>query len=145
MIQTVDDVLRSVNLYSDGRLYRLLKLPPSAITLAAGIVADIERPYCALIVDKDEVTLLMPDEARADFRARLRQAEASEQAYRLITLDVALAPDLVGLIARLAAALAAVEIPILAFAAYSRDHLLVLAEDFDKAMRTLSDLQKESA
>ena len=145
MIQTVDDVLRSVNLCSDGRLYRLLKLPPGAITLAAGIVAEIGQPYCALIVDKDEVTLLMPDEARADFRARLRQAEASEQAYRLITLDLALAPDLVGLIARLAAALAEVEIPILAFAAYSRDHLLVPAEDFDKAMRALSDLRKESA
>ena len=117
MIQTVDDVLRSVNLYSDGRLYRLLKLPPGAITLAAGIVAEIGQPYCALIVDRDEVTLLMPDEARADFRARLRQAEASEQAYRLITLDLSLAPELVGLIARLAATLAAVEIPILAFAA----------------------------
>lgn len=145
MIQTVDDVMRNVNLYSDGRLYRLLKLPPGDIKLAAGIAADLERPYCALIVDKDEITLLMPDEARADFRARLRQAEASEQAYRLITLDLALAPSLVGLIARLAAALAAVEIPILAFAAYSRDHLLVPAADFDKAMRALSHLRKESA
>ena len=145
MSQTVDDVLRSVNLYSDGRLYRLLKLPTSAITLAAGIVAEIGQPFCALVADKDEVTLLMPDEARADFRARLRQAEAIEQAYRLITLDLALEPDLVGLIARLTEALAAVDIPILAFAAYSRDHLLVPAEDFVKAMRTLSDLHKESA
>ncbi|MYE26058.1 MAG: ACT domain-containing protein [Chloroflexi bacterium] len=145
MSQTVDDVLRSAKLYSDGRLYRLVKLPQRAITLAAGIVAEIGRPYCALIVDKDEVTLLMPDEARADFRARLRQAQASERAYRLITLDLALDPELVGLIARLAAALAAVDIPILAFAAYSRDHLLVPAEDFDKAMRALSNLHKESA
>ena len=145
MSQTVDDVLRSAILYSDGRLYRLLKLPTSAIALAAGIVAEIGQPFCALVADKDEVTLLMPDEARADFRARLRQAEASEQAYRLITLDLALDPDLVGLIARLTEALAAVDIPILAFAAYSRDHLLVPAVDFDKAMRTLSDLHKESA
>lgn len=144
MIQTVDDVLRSANLYSDGLLYRLVKLPPSAITLAAGIVAEIGQPFCALVADKDEVTLLMPDKARADFRARLRQAAASEQAYRLITLDLPLEPDLVGLIARLAAALAAVDIPILAFAACSRDHLLVPAEDFDKAMRALSDLHKES-
>ena len=143
MMQTFDDVLRSANLYSDGRLYRLLKLPPSAITLAAGIVAEIGKPYCSMIVDKDEITLLLPDTARADFRARLRQAQASEQAYRLITLDVPLEPDLVGLIARLAAALAAVDIPILAFAAYSRDHLLVPAEDFDKAKRALSDLQAE--
>lgn len=145
MIQTVDDVLRGANLYSDGRLYRLVKLPPSAITLAAGVVAEIGRPFCTLVVDKDEVTLLMPDEARADFRARLRHAETSEQAYRLITLDFALDPDLVGLIVRLAEALAAVDIPILAFAAFSRDHLLVPAEDFDKAMRALSNLQKESA
>lgn len=145
MSQTVDEVLRSANLYSDGLEYHLVKLPPSAITLAAGIVAEIAKPYCALIVDKDEVTLLMRAEARAEFRNRLRQAEASERAYRLITLDLALAPDLVGLIARLAKALASVDIPILAFAAFSRDHLLVPAEDFDKAMRALSDLQKEGA
>lgn len=143
MSQTVEDVLRKANLYSDGLLYRVVKLPARAITLAAGIVAEIGEPFCALIVDKDEVTLLLPDKARADFRASLRQAETSELAYRLITLDLPLEPDLVGLIARLSQSLAAVDIPILAFSTYSRDHFLVPAEDFDKAMRTLCDLQAE--
>lgn len=143
MSQTVEDVLRNAKLYSDGLLYRVVKLPANAITLAAGLVAEIGTPFCALIADKDEVTLLIPDEARATFRKRLRQAETSEQAYRLITLDLPLEPDLVGLLARLAEALAAVEIPILMFAAYSRDHFLVPADNFDKAMRTLRDLQAE--
>lgn len=144
MKQTVDNVLRSASLYTDGCVYRLLRLPTNAITLAAGIVAEIGGPHCALIADKDEVTLLIPDEALARMRARLRQALASEHAYRLITLDLPLEPDLVGLLARLAEALAAADIPILAFAAFSRDHILVPASKFDKAMRALSDLLEES-
>ena len=143
MSQTVDDALRSTSLYSDGQLYRILKLPPNAITLAAGVVAEIGQPFCAMIVDKDEASLMIPDDALEAYGARLRGASASGRAYRLITLDAALDPDLVGFLARIAQALAAAGIPILTFAAYSRDHVFVSNEDFDEAMRRLQLLQEE--
>ncbi len=143
MSQSVQEVLRAASLYSDGRNYRILKLPPNAITLAAGLVAEIGLPYCALIVDKDEVTLMLPDEAQAAYGARLRGAIASERAYRLITLDAELEPELVGLMARLASALAGAGIPLLSFAAFSRDHVFVSSADFDEAMRQLQRLQEE--
>ena len=143
MSQSVDDVLRCASLYNDGRIYRILKLPPNAITLAAGVVAEIGLPYCALIVDKDEVSLMIPDEAQKAYSARLHDAIASEREYRLITLDAVLDPELVGLIARIAKTLADAGVPILTFAAYSRDHLFVSSDDFDLAMRTLQNLQEE--
>jgi len=145
MSQSVDKVLHSASLYSDGQIYRLLKLPPNAITLAAGVVAEIGLPYCAMVADKDEVSLMIPDEARKAYSARLRDAKVNEREYRLITLDAVLDPELVGFMARIAEALAAVRIPILTFAAYSRDHFFVSNDDFDKAMRTLQTLQEERA
>ena len=145
MSQTVADALRHAHLYSDGRIYRMLKLPPTAVTLAAGVVAEIAQPFCALIVDKDELTLLIPDEAQAAFSARMRAAVTSEREYRLITLDIELEPELVGFLAQIAASLSAANIPILTVAAYSRDHLLVASEDYDTAMRALRRLQVECA
>ena len=145
MTSSVDELLRQAELYSDGQDYRILRLPPTAITLAAGIVAEIGQPFAVMIVDKDEVTLLLRDEAVSAFGSRLRRAQISEQNYRLITIDVQLKPDLVGFIARIAEALAAAGISILSFAAYSRDHFLVPAEAFDRALQVLRELQANGA
>ncbi len=143
MSQSLDEALRNARATSDGRVYRSVKLPPRAITLAAGVVAELGRPFCSLIVDKDEVSLMIPQEAVAAFETRLRLAEISALEYRLITLDVALAPELVGFIARVAAALAAAGVPVLTIAAHSRDHVFVPAADFDKAMLALKALRKD--
>lgn len=142
---SVDDILRGASWYSDGQRYRILKLPPNAITLAAGLVAEIGEPYCALIVDKDEVSLMIPQGARAAYSARLRAASLSDKEYRLITLEAALEPELVGLLARIAQALATAGIPILSFAAYSRDHFFVPQENFDQAILALKSLQRRQA
>ena len=143
MSQTLGDALRNLRLHSDGRLYRSLHLPPKAITLAAAVVAEIGLPFCSLIADRDEVSLMIPQDALAAFDANLRLAEVSPLEYRLVTLDLALDPELVGFIARVAAALAAARIPVLTFAAHSRDHVFVPARDFDKAICTLRALRKD--
>ncbi len=145
MSHSIDEVLRGASLYSDGLSYRILKLPPNAITLAAGVVAEIGEPLCALIADKDEVTLMIPEGAHKAYSASLREVSASDEAYCLITLEAVLALDLVGLLARIAQALAAAGIPILTFAAYSRDHIFVPKDDFDKAILALRALQGQRA
>lgn len=142
MTQSVDEVLRRLELYSDGRIYRLLKLPPNAFALAAGAVAEIGLPFCALIADKDEISLMLADETLPALEARLRAAEMSGREYRLVTLDVTLEPALVGFIARVAEALASSGIPILTFAAFSRDHVFVPAEDFEPAISALRTLRE---
>lgn len=142
MTQTAEDALRDARLYSDGCDYRLLRLPPNAITLAAGLVAEAATPFSALLADKDEVTLLLPDDVCQEFARRLRYATISDTAYRLITFDIELDSALVGFMALVSGALAGDGIPILTYAAFSRDHVVVREHDFDKAMRALSKLQQ---
>jgi hypothetical protein len=141
MPQTVEQALRQAQLYTDDRLYRLIHLPPNAIMVAASILAQIGEPFAALIADKDEVTLIMPDDLAAEFATRLRDHRASESAYQLITFDLELEPTLTGFMAQVAAALAAAEVPIMPLAAFNRDHILVPADRFEIAWNTLKGLQ----
>ncbi len=142
MSQTVDEVLRSCEFRSDESVYRLLKLPANGITVAAGIVAEASLPFSALLADQDEVTMLLPDEVCQEFQSRLKMATLSEALYRLITVEAILEPDLVGLIAAISRSFAESEIPVLVFAAYSRDHIFVPVDCFDKALAALSSLQE---
>lgn len=142
MTQTLAQVLAGTELYSDGHDYRLLRLPAQAITLAAGVMAESGMAFCAAIADKDEMSLLLRDDVLQEFSRRLRAAEVSEQVYRQITFEALLEPSLVGFIATISQALAAADIPILAYAAYSRDHIFLPSAQFDAAMGTLKALQE---
>lgn len=141
MPQTVEQALQAAQLYTDEIEYRLVHLPSRAIMAAAGVIAEIGEPFAALLVDKDEVTLVIPADAVEVYERRLREHRLSDTTYRLITFDLELEPTLTGFMARIAAALAAAQIPILPFAAFSRDHLLVPATQFEEAWATLKTLQ----
>lgn len=141
MTQTVQDILKQAKLYSDGQLYTFVRLPASAITAASGLVASIGEAFCGLIVDKDEVSLMIPAEAWADFQQRFVDSQVASQQYRLVTFDLVLDMDLIGFMAYVSAALAEANVSILPMAAFSRDHLFVQAKDFEAAMSTLKSLQ----
>lgn len=142
MSQTVAEALKSAELYSDDYDYRLIKLPANAIIAAAGVVAQAGNPFTALLVDKDEVTLMLEDEDYHEYQKRLIDHQVSETRYRLITLDVELDPTLIGFMAQISAALADANISILPFAAFSRDHLFVSSDDYDAAIMTLQNLKE---
>lgn len=142
MAQTVEQAIAQTKLYTDDIVYALIKLPPQAITVAAGIIAEIGEAFCALIVDRDEVTLLVPQEALEDFAARLRGQTLSPDAYRLITLDVELEFTLVGFMAHISRALADAGVFILPYAAFTRDHIFVRVEQFAIAWNTLEKMRK---
>jgi hypothetical protein len=141
MTRTVEQILSQAAFYSDNQDYVLLGLPAAAVTAAAGVIAEIGEPFSALLVDKDEVTLLIPAEALPDFAPRLPGHEAAAEPYRLITIDIALEPDLTGFMAVISAALAKAGVPILPFAAYTRDHIVVPAAHFDAALSALERLK----
>ncbi len=144
MPQTVEMVLQSAAYYSDGQAYSFVQLPIAASTAAAGVVAEIGEPFVALLIDKDEISLLISSEAWSDFAHRLPGAQLSPIPYRLLTIDMPLESDLVGLIAHISQALAAAQISILPFAAFSRDHIFVAEKDFDQALAVLNTLKSEA-
>lgn len=141
MPQTLEQVLRACAFRTDDADYRLLTLPANGITLAAGIVAEAGLPFSAMLADTDEVTMLLPDQVCQEFQGRLKLATRSDVMYRLITIDAVLEPDLTGLIASVSHSLAQAGIPILVFAAYSRDHIFVPVDNIDEALHALRSLQ----
>jgi len=141
MPQTVEQVLQDTTFYTDNVDYVMCKLHPRAIVVAAGIIAEVADPFCTMIVDKDEVTLIIQAELASEFGNRLPEDAISTAHYRLITLDMELEPDLVGLMAAISRALAHADVTIMPLAAYSRDHLLVPAAQFDTAMNALNALK----
>lgn len=141
MPQTVEQALQTAPLYTDNIEYSLIHLPARGIMAAAGVLAEIGEPFGAVIVDKDEVTLVIPADAVAVFAKRLFEHRPGETNYRLITFDIELEPTLTGFMARVARALADANVPILPFAAFSRDHLLVPVNQFDAAWDALKQLQ----
>ncbi|MCB9451702.1 MAG: ACT domain-containing protein [Anaerolineaceae bacterium] len=142
MTQSPVEALQQAILYTDNQDYVLVKLPPKAITAAAGVVAQVSEPFCGLLVDKDEVTLILPVDAWDDFKNRLPGHQTSAEYYRLLTFDIELPFDMVGFMAFVSQALAAAGVSILPLAAYSRDHILVAAAQLDTAMVTLRKLQQ---
>ncbi len=62
--------------------YALARLPATAITAAAGIIAELSEPNSALFVEAGAVTLLLRREAWPDFAARLPGAVVAAMDYR---------------------------------------------------------------
>jgi hypothetical protein len=141
MTLTVEQALAQASLYTDDIDYVLLRLPAVAIIAAAGVVAEIGEPFCALIIDKDEVSLVIPAAALEDFAARLPGHQGGEKHYRLITFDIVLDLTMVGFMARVSATLAEVGVSILPLAAYTRDHILVSADQLNIAILALENLK----
>jgi hypothetical protein len=123
-------------LFTDDITYRLIHLPPRAIWAAAGVLAEIGSPVSALVADKDEVTLLLPDDMWRDYANRLSDWREGGE-YRLITFDQVLDPALVGFLALVARVLADTGVPLLALSAFERDHVLVPAAQFHEAWAAL--------
>ncbi|MFN8527049.1 MAG: ACT domain-containing protein [Anaerolineae bacterium] len=144
MVQTAAEALKITKIVSDGEHYALIKLPPAALIAAAGVIAEIGEPFASVMLDRYEVSLIIPSDAFGEFAKRLPGAEKSPRDYRLITFDGDLSPDLVGFMARIAAALAEAGVWILPLGAYTRDHLLVPADQFDAAMTALDKLKRSA-
>ncbi|NDJ87261.1 MAG: ACT domain-containing protein [Chloroflexi bacterium] len=143
MAKTPQQALADCQLYTDEIAYIFIKLPPSAIWAGAGVLAEIGEAFCALIADKDELTLVMPEDAWEEFQPRLPGAERSAT-YHLITFDIELEHEMVGFLAAIAQHLAASKIPVMALSAFSRDHLLVPEQHFDQAWESLVSLRQQT-
>lgn len=131
-------IFAAMQLYSDGRGYVVVGLPRDQMRAATILFGGLAEAFAAMIVDKDEITIVMHD-MDWSIGARDLEGQRIERDYRLITFDVALDADTVGFMAAVSHLLAESDIPLLPIAAYSRDHILVRARDFERARQALSD------
>jgi len=91
-----------------------------------------------LLRDPLEVTLLLEDEDWRAMRHAARDAKV-EGGFRLVTLDIELAWNVVGFLARVTEVLASAGVSVGALSAFSRDHLLIKQDDLGKALRVLGE------
>ncbi|HEV2706527.1 MAG TPA: ACT domain-containing protein [Pyrinomonadaceae bacterium] len=95
-----------------------------------------------LLRDPYEVTLLVEEEDWRAMRHAAREARV-ERDFRLVTLDVELAWNVVGYLARVTELLAGAGISVGALSAFSRDHLIVKQSDLAKLLLVLGEHVEE--
>jgi len=119
--------------------YRLVSLPRTALPEAAALVASAGAAFSCLVLERDEVSLTLADEAWAKSPHRsLALREAGP--FKVITFDLDLDLAVTGYLAPAAEALAAAGVPIVPQCAFSKDHLLVPLDHLAATVRTLTAL-----
>jgi hypothetical protein len=91
-------------------------------------------PLFLTVRDDRETTALVPEVDLAE----LDRPKRLQRGFAVVTLDLPMDWDVVGVLARVSAALAEAGIPLGAAAAFSRDHLLVPAARLDEALAALA-------
>lgn len=95
-----------------------------------------ERQTTFVVVDDKEVTALVLESVFDE----LPEPERLQRGWALLTLDLTLGWDVVGVLALLTAALSGAGVPVGAVTAFSRDHLLVPRDRLDDARAALEGL-----
>lgn len=132
------EVIAQTHLRTDGCDYALQRYAlAQAHTVMHWLHGD-EIPFFCAIWDSDEFSLMMKRE-KWDIPSAIGQAVSTSPVYKRITFDIVLDFTLVGYLAAMTEVLATHDIAVLAFSAFSRDHIFVQASDFSRAWHALQD------
>jgi len=121
--------ISQTHLFTDGCDYVYLRFPLAQAGVVKLFLMAEETPVFCAMCDNNEFSLMVKQKSW-EIASRTHSAEAVSPVYKCITFDVPLAFDLVGYLAAMAKILAAENIAILAFSAFSRDHIFVQQADF---------------
>ncbi len=117
-------------------VYCLASLSPDAVREAAALVAESAGRFAALVLERDEVSLTVPDVVWAPSPLPAR-ARAVAGPYRVLTFDLDLELDVVGYLAPAAERLAAAGVSVVPQCGFLKDHLLVREGDLERAREVL--------
>src|SRR4030067_3264718 len=93
-------------------------------------VPEFSDRFFAIIKDDKEVTVVAKEGTKL-------KSTSEERFFRLITFHIVLPFSLTGFLSHVYSLFTDEEIPILAFSAYSTDHILVSDKNLDKAVEAL--------
>jgi hypothetical protein len=131
-------IFAQTKLYTDNTEYVIVSFSSRVMTDALFLFSRLGVPFSVAVVDKDEITLLLPWDSWYQVRD---EANAYDEArgYRLITFDTPADLGLVGFVATLSDLLAQAGVSIYSVSAFTHDHILVQEEDLGRAINILSD------
>jgi hypothetical protein len=130
-------VFAQTKLHVDNTEYVIVSFALDQVTSALFLISRLGVPFSSAVVDKDEVTLLLPWDSWYQVRDEA-DARGEARGYRLITFDIPTDLGLVGFIATFSGVLAEAGIGIYSTSAFTRDHVMVQEEDLDRAVQELS-------
>jgi hypothetical protein len=122
--------------------YVLASLPLSGRADAASLVARHGPGFAALVVERDEVSVTVTEEAWKDAGLEARRLDGP---FRAITLDVNIDLAVVGYMAPLAARLAAAGVSIIPQCAFLKDHLLIHERHAERAVAEIERMVREAS
>jgi hypothetical protein len=122
----------------DNHRFSLVRLPD---TPAAD--PPVEKPPSFMLCGPDGETTLCLEEGEAHRLGSSMEGAEIHGPFAWIGLGTDLPADLVGFMAALTAALAAADIPVVAFGGARRDYLLVPSDLADEALGVLKDLPSQ--
>jgi uncharacterized protein len=132
-------IVAQTHLFTDARDYVILRTAPDQAGAAETLFSKLDEPFSALVRDKDEVTLVLPVDVWEKEQPFLDILDESSN-YRLITFDLPLELGLVGYLATMTSTVAEEGVSIFSVSAFSRDHIFVPEEDFERAWDALRAL-----
>lgn len=124
-----------MSLYLPETRYAVAGLPLEHYGEAVACLREVEG-FVSLTRDKEEVTLVLAEEAWHKLAPRFPGAAAQER-RRLIRFDTVLDFSVVGFIAEISRALAEADISILSISSYRTDAVLVHESRFDDAVNAI--------
>ncbi len=119
--------------------YWLISLAPAQLSLAAQTLAHASDSFAALVLERDEVSLTLPERAWQTCSAQFANATVAGP-YRVLTFDLNIELSVSGYLLPAAARLAEAGVSIVPQCAFQKDHLLLKAEDTDRAVVVLQQL-----
>jgi hypothetical protein len=135
-------VFAQTQLHTDDTEYVVISFAPEHVVEGLFLFSRLGVPFSTAVVDKDEVTLLLPWDSWYQVRHEA-DVYAEARGYRLITFDTPTDLGLVGFIATLSSLLAEAGISIYSVSAFTRDHVLVQEEDLGRAVEILGAFFEE--
>jgi hypothetical protein len=127
------------------QIYALVSLPLEALPLAASLIAASTDTFAALLLEADEVSLTIDETVWQEAAADGVQALSVAGPYRAITLQLNIDLGVSGYLLPAASLLAEAGISIVPQCGYLKDHLLIRAEQTDRAVKILEGLVNECA